>query len=161
MSQYPRTGLLLICVLSAACGYATAATRRLHQSHGPADIYGNAASATSADLVNDPAGRAHLLVFLKLHARLHAVRKSLECIDVLPRALVSRSLTCKPDSISISETMCFTHLPACHCCRLDLEILLRTLECTLCTCNLASTMWIRRWTPPRRLPSRTVRLRHC
>lgn len=55
-------GLLLLCALSAGCHYALAAGRTLQQSNGPAKVYGNAASATSADLGNDPAGRAHLLV---------------------------------------------------------------------------------------------------
>ena len=60
-------GLLLLCALSAGCHYAQAKGRTLQQSNGPAEVYGNAASATSADLVNDPAGRASLLVIsLKL-----------------------------------------------------------------------------------------------
>ena len=57
-----RGSLLLICALSTGFCPASATGRKLHQSNGPAKTYGNAASATSADLVNDPAGRAHLLV---------------------------------------------------------------------------------------------------
>ncbi len=58
----PVVGLLLLCALSAGLQSTTAAgTRKLQQSNGPANTYGNAASATT-DLVNDPAGRAHLLV---------------------------------------------------------------------------------------------------
>ena len=60
-----RTKLLLFCALGAGLQpqlVATRGTRKLQQSNGPANIYGNAASATTADLVNDPAGRAHLLV---------------------------------------------------------------------------------------------------
>jgi len=65
----PVVGLLLICALSAGLQSTTAAgTRKLQQSNGPANIYGNAASATTADLVNDPAGRAHLLVSAHLSA---------------------------------------------------------------------------------------------
>nr|QOL01228.1 putative extracellular protein TR9_036 [Trebouxia lynnae] len=56
--------LLLICALSTGLLAAAASSRKLHQSNGPAKTYGNAASATSADLVNDPAGRAHLLARL-------------------------------------------------------------------------------------------------
>ena len=62
-----RMSLLLFCALSAGLqsGFqvvASTSTRNLQQSNGPANVYGNAASATTADLVNDPAGRAHLLV---------------------------------------------------------------------------------------------------
>lgn len=62
-----RMSLLLFCALSAGLQsgsqfVASTSTRKLQQSNGPANIYGNAASATTADLVNDPAGRAHLLV---------------------------------------------------------------------------------------------------
>lgn len=42
-----------------------AADRRLQQANGP-DIIGRPVSATSADLVNDPTGRAHLLVLVIL-----------------------------------------------------------------------------------------------
>lgn len=59
----PVVAFLLICALSAGLQSTTAAgSRKLQQSNGPANTYGNAASATTADLVNDPAGRAHLLV---------------------------------------------------------------------------------------------------
>lgn len=55
-------GLFLLCALSAGRHYALAVGRTLQQSNGPAKVYGNAASANSDELVNDPAGRAHLLV---------------------------------------------------------------------------------------------------
>ncbi len=59
----PRATLLLLCALSAGLQLvASSGTRKLQQSNGPANTYGNAASATTADLINDPAGRAHLLV---------------------------------------------------------------------------------------------------
>ena len=61
-----RAGLLLVCALSTVFRTATATGRTLHQSNGPANTYGNAASATSADLVDDPVGRAHLLVSFPL-----------------------------------------------------------------------------------------------
>ncbi|KAA6429021.1 MAG: hypothetical protein FRX49_01131, partial [Trebouxia sp. A1-2] len=61
----PVVAFLLICALSAGLQSTTAAgSRKLQQSNGPANTYGNAASATTADLVNDPAGRAHLLARL-------------------------------------------------------------------------------------------------
>ena len=57
-----RSSLLLICALSTVFRTASATGRKLHQSNGPAKTYGDAASASSADLIDDPAGRAHLLV---------------------------------------------------------------------------------------------------
>lgn len=57
-----QSGLLLLGVLAASYQTVAAAGRHLQQSHGPAATYGNAASATVADLANDPGGRAHLLV---------------------------------------------------------------------------------------------------
>ena len=57
-----RIGILLLCALGTSYQFAAATTRQLQQSHGPAETYGNAAAATSADLPNDFAGRAALLV---------------------------------------------------------------------------------------------------
>ena len=83
----PVVGLLLLCALSAGLQPTTAAgTRKLQQSNGPANTYGNAASATTSDLVNDPAGRAHLLVSAHSSA---APRRRLGCS--VPKACVINS----------------------------------------------------------------------
>lgn len=52
----------LIALLTLSCSVCLGtANRRLQQANGPG-IVGRPVSATSADLVNDPTGRAHLLV---------------------------------------------------------------------------------------------------
>ena len=56
--------LAVLTLLSAfRFGLCSAAgSRSLQQSNGPGAVYGRPASATTADLKNDPQGRQHLLV---------------------------------------------------------------------------------------------------
>lgn len=56
--------LAVFTLLSAfKCSLCSAAgSRGLQQSSGPGAVYGRPASATTADLKNDPQGRQHLLV---------------------------------------------------------------------------------------------------
>jgi hypothetical protein len=52
---------LVLLAFAAHQGYAASSDRSLAQADGPG-IVNKPLSATPADLVNDPSGRAHLLV---------------------------------------------------------------------------------------------------
>lgn len=139
-----RLGLLLICALSARCDPVSSTySRRLQQSNGPANTYGNAASATTADLVNDPAGRAHLLVrTLNLDTRPRLLLLNGICSFVLLWApfcsnAYAYAYADKCIGDNLSGHMVFANLGILY--RLDLETLWLTRDRIRCTLDQDST----------------------